>query len=424
MELYNHQKEIINNNPLWKGLWLGTGAGKSRLALELAQGMTLCIVPKQQKADKNFEETAKKYGINKEIHVISKEEFRRDWEELPRFDTVIIDECHAFTGVTTDTYTKNRVLTPKSSEMFKSLYYYLKKHPPTRFYPMSATPASKPMNVYALSHLFGNPLGLEYFSFRSKYYIERKKGYQTFWIPRTDAVSQQELADMIKSLGYTGQLSDWFDVPDQTHKVINIDLHSDQKECLAIIEINEADPMVLRAKQRTIENGCLYGVQTIHTEGKEFHMRKETQYINNNKLDHITQLSEEFPKLLVFANYIAQIEQIAHHMQSLGKKVYILHGQVKDRESVISGANGADNCIVIAQCGVSAGYELPDFRCTVFASKSYRVLDYLQGLGRTLRANNLQKNLFVHLVIKGGVDEACHKSIMAGEDFQEKIYET
>ena len=88
---------------------------------------------------------------------------------------------------------------------------------------------------------------------------------------------------------------------------------------------------------------------------------------------------------------------------------------------MISKAESLEECIVIAQTSISAGYELPSFPCVIYASKSYRYVDYEQSLGRVLRANALKKNLYIHLVVEDGVDEACHDTIMSGQDFQEKV---
>lgn len=78
-------------------------------------------------------------------------------------------------------------------------------------------------------------------------------------------------------------------------------------------------------------------------------------------------------------------------------------------------------CMVIAQSGISAGYELPSFRCTIFASMDYSIVNYTQALGRTLRINNLQKNLYVYL-LAGEIDKAIYKAIENKEDFNEAIY--
>ena len=52
---------------------------------------------------------------------------------------------------------------------------------------------------------------------------------------------------------------------------------------------------------------------------------------------------------------------------------------------------------------------------------SYSYVDYAQALGRTLRINNLQKNLYVYL-LAGEIDKAVYKAIENKGDFNEAIY--
>jgi len=420
MELYQHQKDIIAMNPLWHGLWLGTGSSKTRTSLELAEESTLVIVEKQLKLEKKFEEENKKFNINKNITVMSKEEFRKLWDEIPYYDTVITDEAHNFFGVSTDTQTRKGIIKPKTSQMFLSLYNYLNKHKPKRFYPLTATPMSKPMNLYAIAALFGRRW--DFFKFRSRFYIERKKGFRSIWIPRGDKSSQDRLIELLKEFGTTGKLDDWFDVPEQTHRTVHVEPSVQQRRAILEIQNSDADPMSVRARVRTVENGILYNTVTTTDDGKEFIMSKETQYFDDAKIPEIVKLCEEFPKVLVFANYTAQVERIAKELSELGYNVSTLTGKTKDRNSVIENARNSEKSVMVIQAQISAGYELPGFTCTIFASKNNRFLCYQQALGRTLRANHLQKNLFVHLVTKGGPDEACHKSIMTGEDFYEKQF--
>ena len=153
--LYSHQKKIIQENKLKCGLFLGTGASKTRTALELAEGKTLVICPKQQREDRTWERENEKWGTNKKLTVISKEDLRRDWNELPEFKTVICDEIHTMIGITPETKMKKGVEIPKTSQIFEALYSYLNKFPPKRLYLLSATPVSKPLNLFAIGLLLG-----------------------------------------------------------------------------------------------------------------------------------------------------------------------------------------------------------------------------------------------------------------------------
>lgn len=422
MKLYDHQEKIIQESPKKALIALGTGGGKTRVCLELAKGKTLIICPKQQKLDKTWEENAKKFGIEIELVVISKEDFRRDSIKIPKFDTVIIDECHNVLGVLPDTKQRKGQIIPKSSQLFDSVLSFIRRTSPERFYMASATPVTKPMQLWALATLFGKKW--DFHKFRSYFYFEKKIGFRSLWIPRNTSTIKQKLADLTKSFGYTGQLSDWFDVPEQHHETIYVELTNEQRNAIAEIESSEADPMAKRAKIRTIENGVLYDLTVETRDGDDF-LRRHTIYSDNRKLEEISKISKRYDKLLIFAAFKGQINAIKRYLIDSGKytekEVWTLTGETKDRGTVIQTAEKASKAVVIAQASISAGYELPSFKCTIFASKSYRVVDYIQSLGRTLRANALKENFFYHLVVSDGMDEACHKAIMAGEDFQELL---
>lgn len=424
--LYDHQKRILAENRHWSGLWLGTGSAKSRTSLHLAEGRTLIIVPKQQRGDKHWEKETAKWEINLDTTVISKEEFRRDWESLELFDTVIVDEAHYFfSGVHPETRTRKGKSVPKMSQMYEALYEYLKKCRPKRLYLLTATPASKPMHVLAACWLIGGIHGaINFFDFRSQYYFEKKMGFRSIWLPRNTEKHKEELAALLKEIGYTGQLSDYFDVPEQTEKTIYVELTKEQKNALQEIENTEADPMSARAKARTIENGILYEVFADSYNGKEVTLKKRTRTYENNKTEYIIDLVGEFRKVLVFATYLGQISSIAEQIQAMGThKVYTLTGSTPGRSEIISQAEKDENCVVIAQSGISSGYELKSFNCVVFASLSRLVRDEIQGRGRVLRADALKHNLYVYLVTKGGCDEECYDTIKSGLDFQEKVME-
>lgn len=409
---------MIAEDRKWYGHFTGTGSAKTRTCLELAQGKILVIAPKTQVLDKTWERNAEKFGIEKDITTISKETFRRDWQLLPRFDTVIIDEAHTVLGVLPDTRYRNRVQIPKTSQLFEAVYLYLKRYPPERLYLATATPISKPMNMWAIAKLFG--MDWDFFKFRSVYYFPTLMGRRQVWMPKKDEATKERLAGVLQRFGYTGALNDFADVPEQTHKEVHIDLTDEQKRALKQLAQDEADPLVRRARQRTIENGVLYGKQIEEVSDREDVMVKKTTIFPSGKIDYILERALEFPKLLIFAAYTAQVEEIARVLRKDGYTVSTLTGATKDRRTLIETAENDPAHIVVAQASISAGYELPSFPCVIYASKSFKFVDYEQSLGRVLRINKLKKNLYIHLIVKGA-DEDCHKAIMSGVDFQEKL---
>lgn len=421
MQAYDHQEAIIRQDPMHALIALGTGGGKTRVCLELAEGKTLVICPKQQKLDRTWENNAEKFGLVVNMTVVSKEEFRRDVEKIGAFDTVIADECHTLLGVTTDTRTKNKIKIPKTSQLFEAFIGYLERTRPKRIYLASATPVTKPMNLWAIGRIFGKDW--DFFKFRARFYIERRMGMREIWIQKKSKDLEQKLADLTRSFGFVGTLSDWFDVPEQIHETIYVPLTDQQNNAIARIQSENADPLAVRARCRTIENGILYGHEVVGGAGNVENMVRNSEKFQSEKSDHVVRLAQKFEKVLVFAAYTGQIESLQESLAAAGIRTWTLTGATKDRQNVVSDAQNAPSGVVIAQASISSGYELPSFPCVVFASKSFRYVDYEQGLGRVLRANFIKQNFYYHLVVKGGPDEDCHKAIMSGADFQEKVME-
>lgn len=415
--LYDHQQKFINDNKKKVGLFWGTGVSKTRALEEVAESPVLVICPKQQREDKTWENEALKFDIILNMTVISKEDLRRDWDLLPSFKTVIVDECHTILGVSPETRQRNKKAVVKTSQVFEVFLNYITKNPPERLYLCSATPVTKPMNLWAIAKIYG--VHWNFLLFRQKYYTEVMMGRRRIWVAKKDAATKDNMARLLKHFGYVGSLNDFFDVPEQTHKTVKIELSEEQKVALAKLAIEEADPLVRTARARTIENGLLYG-KKVESIGKTDTMVNQTTLYKSHKIEYILERAEEFPKLLIFANYTAQINKISYELTQNGYKVSTLTGKTKDRTFMKRVDESPESHIIVAQCTVSAGYNLPSFPCVIFASKNYQYVHYEQGIGRVQRSNHLKKNLYIHLVVKGA-DEDCHNTILSGADFQERL---
>lgn len=413
MKLYNHQKEILQEDKPKSGLFLGTGSGKTLVALLLARGKTLVICPKTQREDRNWEREARKNGIAIDLTVMSKEEFKKNeivlHGHMDKFDTVIIDEAHTCLGVTPNTRQRNKQVIPKASQIYEALERYLARTKPERFYLVTATIIKSPMTVFAAARLLGRDW--DFYDFRSTFYTKLPMPGREVYAPKRDAATKDRLAAAVQKLGYVGRLQDYFDVPDQTFKTINVELTEKQKSKIAELKMEYPDPIVRVGKIHQVENGVL--------SGDEF---SAAETFDNQKIDRILEIVSEYPQLVIFAKYRAQIVQIEAALRREGLKVLTLTGDTKDRGKVILEANTWTQCVLIVQAQISAGWELPEYPCMVFASRTYSFVDYDQALGRIQRANNIKKNLYISLVVKGGVDEAVEKCIENKQDFSERLY--
>lgn len=415
--LYAHQKKFVEEDRKKYGNFWGTGVSKTRAVLEVSESPVLVIHIKNGRDDKSWENESVKFGIPVNLTVISKEDLRRDWDSLPPFKTVIVDECHKCLGVYPETRQRDKKAVVKTSQIFEALLNYLMKNPPERLYLVSATPVTKPMNLWAIAKLYG--VHWDFLKFRQKYYSEVMMGRRKIWVAKKDAITKDRIAELLKKFGCVGSLNDFFDVPEQTHKVVEIELSTEQEEALKRLSQEEADPLVRRARARTIENGLLYGKE-VERVGNMDRMVDKTTLFKSYKIDYILEKATEFSKLLIFANYTAQINEIARALREEGYNVSTLTGKTKDRTFIKKVDESDEPHIIVAQSSISAGYNLPSFPCVIFASKSWQFVDYEQGLGRVQRSNRLKKNLYIHLVVEGA-DHDCHKAIMSGADFQERL---
>ncbi len=409
--LFEHQRKIIDEDPKVTGLFLGTGAGKTLITLSLARGPVLVICPKTQKEDKNWEREYNKNNFKYHLDVVSKEYFRKNWDIIPHlYTTIIIDEAHTCLGVTPNVcYVKKQPI-PKTSQLFKALQSYIKKGKPKRLYLCTATIMRSPMTVWGAATILGEDWN--WYEFRDAFYFRLPlPGYREVWVPKSDSETKDRLAAAVCNLGYVGRLEDFFDVPEQTYKTIHLELTLAQKKRIKEIAIEFPEPIVRCGKIHQLENGVLAGDE--FSEGESY---------DNTKIDAILDLAIEFPKMVIFAKYRSQIDQIQRALTKAKYATWTLTGDTEDRGGVIKQANEAHSGIFIAQAQISAGWELPNYPVMVFASRTYSFVDYDQALGRIQRANNIKKNLYINLVVKGGVDEAVDKCLANKKDFSDRIY--
>lgn len=403
MKLYEHQQKVIKENPQKRLIAFGCGGGKTRTVLELAKGKgrILIVAPKTQVQDRTWEREAVKMGVALPMTVVSKEAFKKN---KPACDVLVLDESHFAMGVLPSTKQVKRVKVPKTSQIYQDILEYIREVKPSYIYMASATPLPQPMALYAMATLFGAKW--DYFKFREAFYVQVPRLGWDVWLPKKDKKSKDHLLKLAKQFGTFGRLEDFFDVPEQTHKTVDVGETAEQKKSLRELRLMYPDPLSQLGRRHQLEQGIF-----------------ENEMVAQNKLDEVFELAKEFPKLLVFAKYTKQIDflQFALQVKFPDRSIWVLDGRTNARGVLLRLAEESADCIVIAQSQVSTGYELPSFRCTVFASMSYSFVDYEQALGRTLRANRLAKNVYVYL-LAGDVDKAVLKCVQGKRDFNERLF--
>jgi len=393
-DLYKHQIEFLKTDPDKSALVWSCGTGKTRTAIEWAWGqMPLIICPKALKA--NWFRECDNIGVSSRI--LTKEEFRKYYKEIPKHSCIIVDEVH------------NGFLTPNfKSQMSKALRDYIKKHNVPRILLLSATVyTSSPWNIYQLAVLLGHKWNWKAFSYT--FFDQIRMGMRV--IPQAKKGIEPKLAELTKKIASVVNIYDVLDVPLQQHcEPEYFSLTKEQER--AIKDNYDPVPIVRYTQQHEIENGILLG--------NEF---RELQTYETDKEERIKAICEENKKVAIVCRYNAQIDSLRESLQSSGKQIMVIRGDVKDRDFVTRTAEQSEECIVLIQADCAEGYELPSFPICVFASMSYSYTKWEQICGRFLRMNKPSRTTFIYLLTEGeSVDQGVYDAVKRREDFKIELF--
>lgn len=389
--LYQHQKDFLIKNPNKSALVWSCGTGKTRTAIEWATGPTLVICPKALKT--NWERESKKWG--KRVVVITKEKFRKYYDDLPGVQSLIVDEVH------------NGFLTPNfKSQMSKALRNYIKKHSVPRVLLLSATVySSSPWNIFSLATLLGYKWDWQ--KFNNEFFYQVRMGNRI--IPQVKKGSEARLAPIVGGIASVVDIKDCMDVPLQLHcEPEYFSLTEEQEK--GIKDAYDPLPIVRYTMQHEIENGILLSNE--YRQSKTFPCDKNIRLIN---------LCEENPKIAIVCRYNDQIDLLAGLLAQYNP--LIIRGSVKDRDSITLQAENSEKCVVLIQADCAEGYQLPSFPVCVFASMSYSYVKWEQICGRFLRMDKPSPTTFIYLITDGeSLDQAVYDSIKKKEDFKIALY--
>ena len=401
LKLWKHQQELVDQSPSKWLLCHDTGTGKTRTAIELAfknSKLVLIICPKSVKEKWKREIILLIFDVSITWLVLTKEEFRRDWEKVSVLtDTIIVDEAHHFS-----TY---------SSQMSKNLLKFITKVQPKFIWLLTATPMRRePLNIWTLARYLG--YRWPFMAFRSKYYAPMYMGPRLIWKPKEDI--QEEISFLIDKIGNTVRIDECADIPDQTYETEYIPLTNRQRTAVKRIEEEETTAIVRFSKIHQIEQGNL--------KGDEY---TKDATIENLKNERVLELCESADKVAVFCRYNLQIDNLRSLLEKKlkNKPVYVIRGETKDRDALTLEIEKQKQCVVLINSAVAEGYELPSVSLIVFASMSFSYVDYKQSCGRFVRLNKLSKKVYIHLITAGdSIDQAVYKAIQNKQSFDIAIY--
>lgn len=404
IELYEHQRKLVEKKPEKHGIFFDRGCGKTITAIALANAhenvkSVIVVCPKGLKTNwkRNLDEHMRS---DITFEVLSKEEFRKYADKLPKYDVFIGDESHYLCGMT--------------SQLTKAVEAYFKKHNIKYRYLLTGTPMTSDVwSIYRHGVLLDKYSSKDYWNFRTKFFTEIKMGVgpRAKKIPKQRANIENDIKKILQSMGTTLLMEDIVDIPDQVYEEVYFDLTDEQIDGFSMID--DVLPITRLTKEHQVCGGTLKGDGYV-----------EDQMFKSDKLDYVLDLTNSVDKMIVVCRYRSELEYVGSELNKLGITNFIINGDTSgpDRQKIIDICEELDRYVLLVSSSISEGWELSNCRTMVFYSHDFSFKNKIQMEARIRRINNLQKNLYLSLVVKDTIDEAIFKKLKKREDFHLHLY--
>ncbi len=376
--LYKHQQAFIDKNPDKALLCFEAGTGKTVTAiawLALRPNMPALVVAPlgvQLMWKTNLEE----WGV--QADVITTDAVKK--MDLSIYKTVVIDEAHNFSA---PLFSKAR------SQRATIMYNFIKSNPDVHILCLSATPIrSHPENLHTLACYLGIYWDIK--KFRETFSHLTDKFGRLHWEPKKDW--RIKIRPYLESISEIVLMSDCTDVPVHEHQVIDIKWTPQQESKLN---------------------------QEYQEVSAEWHARHRAEQ-SDEKWKELEKILDGNRKIVVVCYYLEQIEDYKKRIGT-DRQVYVMTGSTKNQGQVVKDANDSDDCVLLIQAGLGAGFDLDRFSVMVFASMSFAFVHYVQMCARMNRIHNLHRNQYVYL-LGGKADRGVYEQILKGFDFHPPAY--
>ena len=428
LQLFEHQKLALSylrtNNQF--ALFMEQGTGKTIIILfrllELLKKHrienALIISPKSamgswQRDMEKFQSKDRKL-IESSITLVN---YDRVWrpkhkaEFDKRWGAIILDESH---------FIKNR--TSKRSEFIlklalKSTYRYI----------LSGTPISNGQ----LENIWSQFAFLKPVPYRGKVaseifgsYYDWLKNYARLnqWHQPSSYFNVEQLQHIIQTYSFRVLKQDCLDLPEKLPDDI-LDVEQKEKKLYqkmarksAIVddkmEILAENPMARLSKLRQIVSGFVRD-----NEGNTINLNTEKVYTLNEFLDGFEK------KLVIFADFQHSIDLISEILKKRKIKFVTLDGRQKDKNIWRSFQSDESIRVIICQYQSGAtGIDLFAADTTLYFEPTLSATLLDQSRDRTHRNGQHHPCSYIHLITKGTVEEAIYKSVIAYQDFSEKLF--
>lgn len=327
------------------------------------------------------------------------------WSE---FDTLIIDESTAFKHHTSQ----------RSKALAK-----LAKHFKYRVC-MSGTPTSNGIldiwhQVYVLDE--GQRLGKSFFGFRVAACEPKQVGPAQNMVKWEDKPGVDlAVAELLKDITVRHVFEDCVDIPQNFRRAVTFELPKGLKT--KYNDMQDFHFVALKKTGITAVNGAVvYGKLLQIASGAVYDDRGEYSLLDTSRYELVLDLAEEREHSIVFFQWEHQRDQLIKEAEKRGVSYAVFDGGTSDKErTAIVKAYQAGKYRVLLAHPQSAGHGLTLTRgtATIWASPTYNLEHFLQGLKRIHRIGQTEKTETIVVVAEGTIDEKVWAVLQAKDSKQ------
>ena len=265
--------------------------------------------------------------------------------------------------------------------------------------------------------------GSSYYAFRSRYAVVG--GYGHYQV--VGYKNLQEFTEKAHKIAFRITKKEALDLPEQVDVIRTIELEPSARatynkvERDSYAELQHGEIVTTNVLTKLLRLSQITG-GFVKDEFNEF-----VEQVSEAKLEALKEIVEECvdagKKLVVFARFIPEIDEITKMLKKLGIQYALIRGDVKDRASEVDKfQNDPSVKVFIGQLQTTGmGLTLTAADTAVFYSLSYNFADYEQAKARIHRIGQKNTCTYIHLIAKKTIDEKVMDALKSKKNIADLV---
>lgn len=318
-----------------------------------------------------------------------------------KFDTLIIDEMGAYKHGTSQ----------RSKAIGKIKYHF--------HYRLGMNGTPNPNSVLDLWHQInilddGARLGSSFFAYRQGVCVPKQVGPRPEMVKWEDREGAQEaVSKCIEDITVRHKFEDCIDIPPNHEYVVPFFLNTAHRKIYD--EMQKSEVALLKTGVVTAVNAAATATKLLQiASGAVYENESKWHIADESRYDLVISLCEERQHSVVFFLWKHQKEMLIKKAKDAGLTYCVIDGSVTDKqrhEAVDLYQKGFYRILFAHPQSAAHGLTLTRGTTTIWASPTYNLEHYQQGLKRIYRAGQTQKTETILVIAQGTIEEKVYEAL-------------